>query len=178
MKDKKMLDVPNAPRDLCVSCPSSTPKLHLCFCIISWTTSKKTPYPSPPHQNTLCPIPAGTKISSLPVSPHFTSVTLSFLIPLAFYLLMWQVCLQLSLLSWNPQSTNLPRCLIHHKIVHVDDSAGRLGDARLRGLPVAQPWDTGVRDRVQWEHATPWCWIPAAMASQTQAKFALNPGGK
>lgn len=66
-------------------------------------------------------------------------MTLSPPILMAFYLLAWQVCLQLSLLSQNPQSTNLPRCLIHHKIVLVGDSAGRLGEARLGRLPVAQP---------------------------------------
>lgn len=124
------LFLPNALRDLV----SPVPPQRLNFSSVSPSFHKRLPRPHIHHLHTRTPALRAPRFLAC-LHPLTPPVCLS-----AFhsdgFLPAHVTCLQFSLLSQNPQSTNLPSCPIHHKIVHVGDSTGRLGDVRLgEGLP-------------------------------------------
>lgn len=116
--------LPNALRDLV----SPVPPQHLNFSSVSASSHKRLPRPHIYHLHTRTPALRAPRFLAClhPLTPPVS--------PSAFksdgFLPAHVTCLQLSLLSQKPQSTNLPSCPIHHKIVHVGDSTGRLGDVR------------------------------------------------
>lgn len=123
--------LPNALRDLV----SPVPPQRVNFSSVSASSHKRLPRPHIHHLHNRTPaLQAPRFLACLhPLTPP--------VLPSAFqsdgFLPDHVTCLQLPLLSQNPQSTNLPSCPIHHKIVHVGDSTGRLGDVRLGE---GRPW--------------------------------------